>query len=103
MSASPHPRLTEEEYLRIERAAEFKSEFYDGLMYAMSGGSSAHALILPNLAAELRQALKPTPCAVYVTELRLRISPRGAYTYPDVMVCCGPPEFADDQRDTLLN
>jgi hypothetical protein len=56
MSAGPHPRLTEEEYLKIERAAEFKSEFYDGRMYAMSGGSSAHALIIPNLAAELRQA-----------------------------------------------
>jgi Uma2 family endonuclease len=103
MSASPHPRLTEDEYLRIERAAEFKSEFYDGRMYAMSGGSSAHALIIPNLAAELRNALKQKPCTVYVTELRLRVVPRGSYTYPDVTVVCGPPAFADNQKDTLLN
>ena len=103
MSAHPHPRLTEEEYLRIERAAEFKSEFYDGRMYAMSGGSSAHALIIPNLAAELRQALKKKSCAVYVTELRLRITARSSYTYPDIAVVCGAPAFADDQKDTLLN
>jgi Uma2 family endonuclease len=103
MSASPYPRLTEEEYLKIERAAEFKSEFHDGRMYAMSGGSSAHALIIPNLAAELRQALRQKPCLVYVTELRLRISPRGSYTYPDVTVVCGPSKFADDRKDTLLN
>lgn len=103
MSASPHPRLTEEEYLRIERAAEFKSEFYDGRMYAMSGGSSAHALIIPNLAAELRSALKQKACTVYVTELRLHVVPRGSYTYPDVTVVCGPPAFADNQKDTLLN
>src|SRR5579862_9139417 len=103
MSASPHPRLTEEEYLKIERSAEFKSEFYDGRMYAMSGGSAAHALIIPNLAAELRQALRQKPCLVYVTELRLRISRRGSYTYPDVTVVCGPAKFADDRKDTLLN
>ena len=95
--------MTEEEYLSIERAAEFKSEFYGGRMYAMSGGSSAHALIIPNLAAELRSALKQKTCTVYVTELRLRIVPRGSYTYPDVTVVGGPSAFADNQKDTLLN
>jgi Uma2 family endonuclease len=109
MSAHAHPRLTEEEYLKIERAAEFKSEFFDGVMYpkggpyGMSGGSAAHALIIPNLAAELRHELKPKPCAVYVTELRLRIAKRGSYAYPDIAVVCGPPKYLDDQKDTLTN
>jgi Uma2 family endonuclease len=103
MSAQPHPRLTEEEYLKIERAAEFKSEYYDGRMYAMSGGSYAHGQIVPNLGAELRQGLKSRDYSVTTSVVRLRVSPRGFYTYPDIAVVCGSPQFADDQADTLLN
>ncbi len=103
MSAYPHPSLTPEEYLQIERAAEFKSEYYNGRMYAMSGGSYGHGLIILNLAGELRAALKNSPCAVTASDVRLRVSPRGLYTYPDVVVVCGEPKFADDQKDTLLN
>jgi Uma2 family endonuclease len=102
MSALAHPRLSVEEYLKLDRSAEFKSEFYDGCMYAMSGGSPAHALIIPNVAAELRNALKQRSCTVYVTELRVRVT-RNAYTYPDIAVVCGTPRFADDQKDTLIN
>ena len=102
MSAQPHPSLTEEEYLKIERAAAFKSEYYDGRMYAMSGGSYPHGQIIPNLAAELRQALRGKGCSVTTSEVRIRVSPRGFYTYPDIAVVCGPPKFADDQADTLL-
>jgi Uma2 family endonuclease len=36
-----HGRLTPEEYLRIERAAEWKSEYIDGEMFAMSGSVTA--------------------------------------------------------------
>ncbi|HTD44055.1 MAG TPA: Uma2 family endonuclease [Bryobacteraceae bacterium] len=103
MSAQPHPSLTEEEYLKIERAAAFKSEYYDGRMYAMSGGSYPHGQIIPNLAAELRQALRGKGCSVTTSEVRIRVSPRGFYTYPDIAVVSGPPKFADDQADTLLN
>jgi Uma2 family endonuclease len=35
--------------------------------------------------------------------MRVRVSPTGLFTYPDVVVVCGPPQFLDDQRDTLLN
>jgi Uma2 family endonuclease len=103
MSAQPHPSLTPEEYLTIERAAEFKSEFYDGRMYAISGGSYPHGQIILNLGSELRQALRSKGCSVTASDVRLRVSPRGFYTYPDIAVVCGPPKFADDQADTLLN
>jgi Uma2 family endonuclease len=103
MSAQPHPRLTEEEYLRIERAAESKSEYYDGRMYAMSGGSYRHGRIIPNLAAQFLQALRSKDCSVTTSDVRIRVSPRGFYTYPDIAVVCGAPQFADDQADTLLN
>jgi Uma2 family endonuclease len=103
MSALPHAPLTEEEYLKIERAAEFKSEYYNGQMYAMSGGSYPHGKIIPNLGAELRQALRGKGCSVTTSDVRVRVSPRGFYTYPDIAVVCGAPKFADDQADTLLN
>jgi Uma2 family endonuclease len=103
MSAQPHPSLTPEQYLTIERAAQFKSEFYDGRMYAMSGGSYPHGQIILNLGSELRQALRSKGCSVTASDVRLRVSPRGFYTYPDIAVVCGPRKFADDQADTLLN
>lgn len=86
----------------MERAAEFRSEYYDGHMYAMSGGSYPHGKIIGNLCRELGQALKGKPCAVVPNDLRVRITPR-SYTYPDIVVVCEPERFADDQKDTLLN
>ena len=103
MPAQPLPRITPEEYLAADRAAEFKSEFYNGQMYAMAGGKAAHSAIIGNLTAGLHQALRDRPCVVYPTELRLRVSPTGWYTYPDIMVVCDEPRFADEQNDTLLN
>ena len=105
MSAQPHPRprLTAEQYLERERASEYRSEYYKGHVYAMSGGSYQHAQIIGGLVRELGNALKKRPCSVVPTDLRLRVSPDGLYTYPDVVVICGDPQFADDQRDTLLN
>jgi Uma2 family endonuclease len=88
------------EYLERERKAEFKSEYFEGEMHAMAGANCRHALIVTNLAGELRQRLKKGPCKVYSSDLRLRVSPTGLYTYPDVTVVCGDLQFADDQKDT---
>ncbi len=103
MSAHVWPRLTPEEYLAMERAAEWKSEYYDGRMYAMSGVSHAHAIIVTNFLRNLPDTLGDRPCLVTASDLRVRVQPGGLYTYPDVVVVCGEPKFADDQRDTLLN
>jgi Uma2 family endonuclease len=103
MSAHAQPRITPEQYLETERTADFRSEYYAGRVYAMAGGSFVHVHIIGNLTVALFQALKGRPCIVTPVDLRLRISPAGLYTYPDVMVVCGEPKFADDRRDTLLN
>ncbi len=102
MSAQSQPRLTPEQYLESERAAEFRSEYYCGQIYAMAGGSYQHAQIVGGLVREFGNALKKRPCAVVPTDLRVRVSP-DSYTYPDVVVICGDPRFADNQKDTLLN
>jgi len=69
----------------------------------MAGASERYVLIVTNLVAELRGQLRRRPCTVYSTDLRVRVSPTGLYTYPDVVVVCGQARFADDQKDTLLN
>jgi Uma2 family endonuclease len=94
---------TPAEYLELERAAETKSEYRYGQIYAMTGASRAHNLISGNLFGELRQQLRGRSCEAYVNDIRVRVSHTGLYTYPDVVVACGEIEFEDDSVDTLLN
>ena len=103
MSASARkPHLTPEQYLAIERAAESRSEFYDGQMYAMGGASYEHSLINANLLVSLGNQLRGGPCRAHVNDLRTALS-QGNYAYPDLLVVCGKPEFVDDQFDTITN
>ncbi len=103
MPAHPETFITEDEYLRRELEAEYRSEYFNGEIFAMSGGSEAHALITLNVAATLRAALRGKSCRVYATDLRVRVSPTGLYTYPDVIAVCGERKFYEKQKDTLLN
>src|SRR3989442_15241622 len=83
-------KLTEAEYLALERAAGFKSEFFASEMFAMAGGSPEHSLIAANIIGELRTLLKGSRCVVFDSSLRLKIEATGLYTYPDATVVCGP-------------
>jgi Uma2 family endonuclease len=103
MSSEPRPKLTEDEYLALERRSEVKHEFIDGAMVVMSGASPVHVLIVSNLVAELHSQLKNRECSVYASDLRVKIQKSGRYTYPDVSVVCGRLELATEQQDTLLN
>jgi Uma2 family endonuclease len=97
------PRLTAQEYLERERAAEHRSEYWAGEMFAMAGASEAHNLIVTNVSGELRAQLKSRPCKTYSSDMRVKVEATGLYTYPDVVVVCGVARFEDDHRDTLLN
>ena len=102
-AANPIRRLTEAEYLEIERRAEFKSEFFDGEMFAMSGGTKPHSLIAANLIFALRTQLKGCPCRVYTSDMRVKLQASGLYTYPDLSVVCGEDQLEDEHDDVLLN
>ena len=95
--------ITPEEYLAREAEAEYKSEYRDGEVVAMTGASRAHVLIVTNVVSELRTRLKHRPCEVYAADLRLKVQSAGLYTYPDIMVVCGQPHFADGRNDTVTN
>ncbi|MBU1614415.1 Uma2 family endonuclease [bacterium] len=95
--------LTPQEYLTIERSAEGKSEYFNGEIFAMSGASKPHILIVTNIVRELSLQLKKRPCEVYSNDMRVKVNQTGLYTYPDVIVMCGTAQLEDDQQDTLLN
>jgi Uma2 family endonuclease len=103
MASNPVPKLTEEQYLAIERAAPVKSEFINGEMFAMAGGTFPHATLQSNLQGELFNSLRGSGCRVVGSDLRVKVESTGLHTYPDGAVVCGDPVFADGVRDTLVN
>jgi Uma2 family endonuclease len=103
MSAAAKTLLSPQEYLARDRQAEWRSEFYRGEMFAMAGASWEHTLIKDNLAREAGNRLKDGPCRVVTSDLRVKVSATGLYTYPDIIVVCDEPQFEDEVLDTLLN
>jgi len=102
-SAMRQPYVGPEDYLAYERQAETKSEYIDGQVFAMSGASREHVLIAGNVAFEARRQTRGHGCEVYASDMRVRVTRTGMYTYPDVAVVCGEPQFEDAEVDTLLN
>ena len=103
MPSAATKRITSEEYLARERLATEKSEFFDGEVFAMTGGSAVHSLLAVNLSRELGNVLSKGPCRVFNSDMRVRTG-TGLYTYPDVSVVCDVPEFEDDSsKDVLIN
>lgn len=96
-------RLSPEEYLAFERAAEERHEYADGEIFAMSGGTIAHSEITGNIHGELRTAVRPRGCRVLNGDMRIHVEATGRYVYADVSVLCDRPLFRDERRDTLLN
>jgi len=103
MSRQPKTFVTPEEYLAFERGCEYRNEYVNGEIRAMSGASREHNLITTNLIRELSLKLRGRPCEVYPSNMRVRIPSANIYTYPDVVVVCGEPKFEDGHLDTLLN
>jgi len=103
MSTQPLTHLTVEQYLEVERAAEFRSEYLNGEIYAMAGGGFNHALIATAVVARLDEQLRGKPCLVAGSDLRLFCKAANVLTYPDVVVSCEPRRFLDGEKDTLAD
>lgn len=103
MSTLPKSCLTPEEYLEIERAAETRSEYFQGEMFAMSGATLVHNRLVWRLSTLLDRALTARGCLGCANEMRVRVGDSTLYTYPDVVVACGELQFLDGCQDTLLN
>ncbi|MDX2273547.1 MAG: Uma2 family endonuclease [Cyanobacteriota bacterium] len=103
MIAHPYPKTPSQDYLTQERQAEFKSEYIDGDIVAMTGASRQHNLISLNIAASLHSQLRSRPCEIYMGDMRVAVDQAEFYTYPDIVVACEDPQFLDGELDTLLN
>ena len=102
MAPLPQARCTPEQYLEMDRKAEYRSEYVNGEVLAMAEASREHNLIVTNLVREISLALRGRPCETYSNDMRVTVS-AARYAYPDVVVACGQPQFIDGQLDTLTN
>ncbi len=103
MSALLKPLIAPRDYLAAERVSPLKHEYHGGRVYAMAGASERHNLIVVNIVALLHGQLRRRSCTVYPGDMRVKVAAETLYTYPDISVVCGAPQFEDEQRDTLLN
>jgi Uma2 family endonuclease len=92
-----------EDYLAFEREAEFRHEYLDGEIYEMAGESLSHSRVCINLGGEVREKLKGKPCEALSPNMKVRTSSASLFSYPDLTVVCGEPQFHDVKKDVLTN
>lgn len=102
-TAASHRRMTREEYLAFEETAEVRHEFYRGEVFAMPGGSSVHSRLKVNLVTLLNSQTLRGKCSTFDSDMRIKVTSTGLYTYPDASVVCDHPRFEDETGRTLLN
>ncbi len=103
MTAQPKKRkYTPEEYLALEEKAEYKSEYEDGIIVAMAGGSLNHAQITANIGRNLGNKMSEK-CTALTTDVKVRVESYRKFYYPDVLVICGEPNFYQKRNDTIIN
>lgn len=103
MSAQSIPFYTPAQYIELEEASEFKSEYLSGQIFAMAGGSPEHSAIGNNIGGEMRSLLRGGPCAVFNSDLRVTIMQTSLMTHPDVTVVCGEQHRHPLDRHSIIN
>lgn len=91
------------EYLLLEEKAEYQSEYFQGEISMMAGGNKNHNRIINNLAMVLSAAFANRPCEYFTENLRLLVSKKGLYTYPDLMAVCREIQVAETEAETVTN
>ncbi|ACK67136.1 protein of unknown function DUF820 [Rippkaea orientalis PCC 8801] len=92
-----------EEYLQFEETANNKHEYINGHLYPIAGGTINHNQIALNISTELNFAFKKLNYRVYMGGVRLWVPQVKTFTYPDVMIIMGTPEYCDNRTDTVIN
>lgn len=103
MQAPTQTYYSPEEYLELETAAEYRSEYHNGQIIPMAGGKPNHNQLAINLTSAINYNLRKKPYRVFMSDLRLWIPDCQLYTYPDVMVVPTPLVLAENRQDTIIN
>lgn len=101
--AKTHPVFSVENYLDFERIQAERHEFLDGNVYAMAGESPRHSTICFNLYGVIHRQLRGSRCRGFSPNMKIATSERGLFSYPDLAVVCGEPQFHDEKKDVLTN
>ncbi len=97
-------RMAPDEYLEFERNSEIRHEYFEGEMFAMTGGSLNHNQISTNIVRELGNQLKNSSCRPFASDMRVKVNEIEKYIYPDIVVVCGDIELEKMMGvETLLN
>jgi Uma2 family endonuclease len=102
-STASERRYTFREYLELEASSDLRYEFFDGAVYAMSGGSPDHSRLAANVINILATQLAGRPCQAFTSDLRVRVLETGLATHPDVSVICGSLERDPEDHNTATN
>ncbi|MDM8535874.1 Uma2 family endonuclease [Desulfobacterales bacterium HSG17] len=97
-----HKDISSLEYFEMEKSVEYKSEYYHGEIFAMTGASVNHNLINANIIVAIGSQLKE-PCLVFPSDIKVEIDPAHHYVYPDVSVVCGDIEYGAGRNDIITN
>lgn len=107
----PKTLFTVDEYLAMERAATERHEYLDGQIFAMAGESGKHGDVTVNVTGQFYNQLRGSPCRARTKDTKVLSGPilkagettRGLFSYPDIVVICGKPEYLDTHKDIVLN
>jgi Uma2 family endonuclease len=103
MQATQTRDYTPEEYLAIEEFSEYKSEYINGQIIPMAGGTLNHNKLAGNIYAALNFAFRQQDYEVFIGDVRLWIPEKRIFTYPDVMIIAGEPEYVNNRTDIIAN
>ncbi len=103
MSAQPNVQVTAAEYLKFDHQSDQKYEYDDGQIYLMAGATPRHNLISASVNFTLYAQLRGKGCFIYSGDMRIKVEKTGLYTYPDMTIVCGQPQYEDTKPPTLLN
>lgn len=104
MSAIAETTYSEEQYLQREAKAGYKSEYFRGEIFMMAGGTPNHNRIKENVSVEIGISLKKRKsCRSYSSDQRIHIPENSLYSYPDIVVICGPNAYAEKDKNTIVN
>jgi Uma2 family endonuclease len=103
VSLTGHAHYTLEEYLALEEYSNVKHEYLDGVIYAMAGGTPEHGAMCMRIGAALIAQLGGRRCSVFSSDVRVRVTPTGLDTYPDLSVVCGEAQRDTQDRNALVN
>ena len=104
MSAVTQTIYSEEDYLILEKKSDYKSEYFKGEIFMMAGATPNHNRIKENLSGEVYNNLKKKKsCRSYSSDQRIHIPENSLYSYPDIVVVCGPNQYAEKDKNTITN